>query len=172
MVDHQLGYHAKAAIMRGAHKAFRIAQRTIIRMDAAIFADVVAVITQWTWVKRQQPYRVDPELDDIVKFLQQAVKVADAIVVAIEEAFHVQLIDDRVAIPFRVTASRPGMDRGPHGLRPEFQGRTIHAGNSRGRARQTPNGSDRGSRLMVLCLPCHSSVPPFIRSVTSRSASS
>ena len=52
--------------------------------------------------------RVDAELLDVVELLDQAAKVADAVVVAVEERLDVQLVDDGVLVPERIVAARDG----------------------------------------------------------------
>ena len=41
--------------------------------------DVVAIVTPWRWVERQQPQGVDPQLRDVIEFADQARKIADSV---------------------------------------------------------------------------------------------
>ena len=85
--------------MRRPHEAAEVAQRAVGRIDAAVVGDVVAVVAQRGGVERQDPDRIDAELLHVVELLHQPGEVADAVVVAVEEGFDVQLIDDRVLVP-------------------------------------------------------------------------
>ena len=104
VVDHQLGDHAQAALVGGAHEAPEVAHRAVRRVDVAVVGDVVAVVAQRRRIERQDPDRIDAELLDVVELLHQAGKVADAVVVGIEERFDVQLIDDGVFVPVGLAA--------------------------------------------------------------------
>jgi hypothetical protein len=57
----------------------------MVGRHAAIIGDVVAVVAARRGIERQQPYHVNPEIDDIVEFRDQAFEVADAIAVAVAE---------------------------------------------------------------------------------------
>ncbi len=74
-------------------------------MHAAIVADVVAVVEARRGIERQQPDRVHAEIGDVVELGDQAGKIADAVVVGIEERLDMQLVDDRVLVPQRVSRS-------------------------------------------------------------------
>ena len=99
MVDHQLGDHPHAARMRRGDEALDVGQRAVVRMDAAIVGDVVAVVQARRGIERQQPDRVHAKIGDVVELGDQARKVADAVVVGIKERLDVQLIDDCVLVP-------------------------------------------------------------------------
>src|SRR5258708_31762022 len=71
-------------------------------MHAAVLGDVVAIVAARRGIERQQPDRVDAELSDVVELLDQAGEIADAVVVAVEERFDVELVDDRVLVPQRI----------------------------------------------------------------------
>ena len=107
VVDDQLGDHAQAARVRGRDEALDVAHRAVVGMHRAVFGDVVAVVAPRRGIERQQPDRVDAELGDVVELLHQAGEIADAVIVGIEERFHVQLVDDRVLVPERVVGGRP-----------------------------------------------------------------
>jgi len=81
-------------------------------MNIAVIGDVVSIIAQRRRIERQQPQGRHAEMLEIIKFLDQPLKIADAIVVGIEERFYMNLIDDRIFIPKRVFLSGTGrLDR-------------------------------------------------------------
>ena len=126
--------------------ALDIGQRAVVRMDAAIIGDVVAVVAPRRGIERQQPDRIDAELGDVVELLHQARKVADAVIVRIEERFDMQLIDDRVLVPERVLEHRAATD-----VRCSFHGRVPRP---TGAMRQMQKGSVAGSSRICWHLPC------------------
>ena len=65
-------------------------------MDVRVIGDVVAVVAQRRRKKRKQPQAGDAEVLQIIELLNQARKIADAVVIAVGEGADVQLIDDRV----------------------------------------------------------------------------
>ena len=147
VVDHQFGDHPHPARMRRGDEAPGIGQRAVIGMHAAIVADVVAVVEPRRGIERQQPDRVHAQIGDVVELGDQAGKIADAVVVGIEERLDVQLIDDRVLVPQRVLAQR-GLGRGGIG-----DGDVVHHGAPGGATCQIANGRSAGSRRMRWCLP-------------------
>ena len=80
--------------------------RAVGRVDALVVGDVVAVVAQRRGIERQQPQRRDAEVLQIVELAPQALEIADAVIVGIEERLDVQLIDDRVLVPQRIAAGR------------------------------------------------------------------
>ena len=99
VVDDQLGDDADAALVRLVHEALEVLDRAVARMDALVVRDVVAVVAQRRRIEGQQPQRVDAEPLQVVELARQPGKVADAVVVAVEEGADVRLVDDRVLVP-------------------------------------------------------------------------
>src|SRR5579871_3649649 len=85
--------------MRLAHEVAEVGARAVMRMDVVVARDVVAVVLERRGVEGQQPDRVDAEVLDVVELRGEALKVADAVVVRVEERLDVQLVDDDVLVP-------------------------------------------------------------------------
>ena len=85
--------------MRGGEKGLKILHRAVAGMDVHVIGDVVAVVAQRRGKKRQQPQAGDAQVLQIIELLNQAREIADAVVVAVGESAHVQLVDDRVLVP-------------------------------------------------------------------------
>ena len=66
VVDDQLDNNADAARMRRRDKLAKIVERAVSRIDRLVIRDVVAVIAQRRFIKRQQPDCVDAEILDVV----------------------------------------------------------------------------------------------------------
>ena len=103
MIDNQLSDHAQPAFVRFGQKRAEIVKRSVVRINVVVIGDVVAVIAQWRRIKRQEPDRGNPEFLEIIQFLDQAAKIANPIAVAVVKSFDVQLVDDRVFVPKRIT---------------------------------------------------------------------
>src|SRR5690349_17826354 len=71
-------------------------------MDGVEVGDVVAAVAQRRGVHRQQPDAVDTQPGQVVELLGQAEEIAGAVVVAVEEAAQVDLVEDRALAPERV----------------------------------------------------------------------
>ena len=85
MVDHQFRDYPNPALMGGGNKALNIRQGAVVRVDAAIVGDVVAIIQTWRRVERQQPDGVHAQIGNIVQARDQPRKIANPIIVSIKE---------------------------------------------------------------------------------------
>ena len=81
-------------------------------MDVQVVRDVVAVVLERRGKEGQQPEAGDAEILQVVELLRQALEVADAVVVAVEERLDVRLVDDRVLVPERIVVVRRGRSCG------------------------------------------------------------
>ena len=111
VVDDEFGHHLQSEPVRFAQHGAKIVERAVLRMDALIVGNVVAIVLERRGVERHQPDRVDAEVADVVEFGGESRKIADAVVVRIEERLDVELIDDRVLVPKRVVDIRAGRAR-------------------------------------------------------------
>jgi hypothetical protein len=160
VVDHHFGDDANAAGMRGADEMAEVGERAVVGMHVAIGADVVAVVEARRRVERQQPYRVDAQIGDVVEPGDEAGKISDTVVIAVEERFDVQLVNDRILVPELLRRTRrllyaACVHRQPPG---------------RGAMRQIAKGSSAGSSRMRCNLPCQVNFCSRIRSVTATAA--
>ena len=99
VVDHEVGDHADPAFARDPHQLNQVAQRPVLLGDPVEVGDVVAVVAFGRGVDRHQPQAGDAEPGEVVDALRQAVEVADAVAVAVEERGGVDAVDDRVLPP-------------------------------------------------------------------------
>ena len=76
--------------------------RAVARMHALVVGDVIPVVAQRRGIEGEDPQGVDAEPLQVVELLRQPGKVADAVVVAVEEGADVRLVDDRVLVPERI----------------------------------------------------------------------
>ena len=101
VVDHQLGDDAQVAPVRLVEHQAEVVQRAVLGVHVLVLADVVAVVPQWRRIERHQPQRVDAQVLDVVQLRGDALEVAHAVVVGVEEGLDVELVDDRVLVPER-----------------------------------------------------------------------
>ncbi len=106
VIDHQLGDHLQAALVRLRHEGAEVLARAVVLVHVAVVGDVVAVILERRRIERQQPHRVDAELLDVVELGGEAGEIADAVAVRVEERLDVQLVDDGVLVPERAVRQR------------------------------------------------------------------
>ena len=102
VIDDEFGDDAQLAAMRLADEGLEVRHPPERRVDVLVIGDVVAVVAQWRGVERQQPQGSDPEILQIIELAAQALEIADPVVIGIKERLHMQLIDDRIAVPQRV----------------------------------------------------------------------
>ena len=102
--------------------SLEVLDRPVVGMDREEVGDVVAAVAQRRLVHRQQPDAVDAEPLQVVELLDQPAEVAGAVVVAVEEAADVDLVEDRALEPQRV-ALEPVARRQRHAADPAARGR-------------------------------------------------
>jgi len=113
VVDHQLGDHLQAALVRFVEENLEVVARAVARVDVAVVTDVVAIVLERRRVEGQQPHRAHAQLLDVVELGGEALEVADAVAVRVVERLDVHLVDDRVLVPKRGIRQR--RLRGFHG---------------------------------------------------------
>ncbi len=89
--------------MRFPQKLAEISQRAIHGMDVEIVRDVVTVVLQRGWIKREQPNRRDSEVAQVFELRLQPAKISRAIAIAVEERADVDLVNDAPLVPNRIT---------------------------------------------------------------------
>jgi hypothetical protein len=99
VVDDELDHHLKIAIMSGTQERFEIVHGPVTGMDIHVIGDVITVVAQRGREEGQQPNAGDSQRLQVIQLLVQALKISDAIVVAVREGLDVQLINDGVFKP-------------------------------------------------------------------------
>src|SRR5262245_3241766 len=87
-------------------KLGKVFQRAVARMNAAVIRNVISIVTERRWIHREQPQAIDAEVPEVAELSGQALEIADAITVAVSERLDVQLVDDRVLVPKRLSGPR------------------------------------------------------------------
>src|SRR5205085_10507272 len=88
--------------MRRGQERTEIIEGAEVRINIVVIGDVVTVVAHWRWIKRQKPEGGDAEFLEVIEFLDQPAKIADAVAVAIVKRLDVELVDDGVLVPERV----------------------------------------------------------------------
>ena len=99
VVDDQLGDDPQATLMSLFDEALGILEGAVVGTDAGVLGNVIAVIAARRWVERQDPDGVHAQANDVVQFVDQPLKIADSVIVGIEERLDVYLVDDGVLVP-------------------------------------------------------------------------
>ena len=103
VVHHEVGDHAHPALVRLLDELAEVLDRPVVRVEREEVRDVVAAVAQRRLVHRQQPEAVDAEPLEVVELVDQAAEVAGAVVVAVEEATDVDLVEDGPLEPQRIS---------------------------------------------------------------------
>ena len=85
VVDDELGDHPQAAAVGLLHEGAEVLARAVLRVDVVIVGDVIPVVAPGRRIERQQPDRVDAEVLDVLQLAGEALEVAAAVIVAVEE---------------------------------------------------------------------------------------
>jgi len=102
VVDDELGDHLQAEPVGLEKHGAKVVERAELRVDVRIVRNVVAIVLQRRRVKGHEPDRVHAQVPDVFQFGRQPRKIADAVVVRVEEGLDVQLVDHRVLVPERI----------------------------------------------------------------------
>ena len=102
VVHDEVGDHAHPTLMRLVHELAEVVDRPVVGMNREEVRDVVPAVLERRDVHREQPDAVDPEPLQEVELVDQPAEVARAVVVAVEEAADVDLVEDRPLEPDRV----------------------------------------------------------------------
>ena len=106
VVHDQVGDDAQAPLVGLLHQLDRVGQVAVLGQDGPEVADVVAAVAERRLVEGQQPQAVDAEPLEIVELGGDAGQVAGAVVVAVEEAAHQDLVEDGPLVPAGLRAWR------------------------------------------------------------------
>ena len=128
VVHHEVRDHADPALVRLLDELAEVLDRSVVGMDREEVGDVVAAVAQRRRVHRQQPDAVDAEPLQVVELVDEPAEVAGAVVVAVEEAADVDLVEDGALEPERV-ALEPLLAhvRPPPGARGSCRGRASRS---------------------------------------------
>ena len=151
VIDHELGDDPQIAAVRLADKVLEVVHPPVGRVDVLVVGNVVAVVAQRRGIERQQPQGGDAEVLQVVELAAQPLKVADAVVVGVEEGLDVQLIDDRVLVPQRVRGRGAGRRAAERQRCGDIVG-WAHSASLRSR-RKISAGLVSGSRRNRWCAP-------------------
>ena len=107
VIDHQFGDDSQAPVFGLPEEGLEIAAGAVIRVDAGVVGDVVAVVLERRGVKRQEPDGGYPQVLQIIQLGGDPAEIADAVPVAVKKSADVHLVDNGVLVPQGV-ASRQG----------------------------------------------------------------
>ncbi len=103
MIDDQLDHHLHVALVRRVKEQLKVVHRPVRRVHIGIVRDVISVIPQRRRHERQNPQARHAQVLQIIQPRHQPLKIADPVIVRVRERTHVQLIDNGVLIPKRIT---------------------------------------------------------------------
>ena len=106
VVDHQVHDHLDAALVRLGQQVLEVGHAAVLRVDAVVIGDVVAVVAG-RGVDRHQPDAADAERLQVVELGGDAVEVADAVAVGVVPAAHEDLVPHAGAVGGATPSSSP-----------------------------------------------------------------
>src|SRR3546814_2479382 len=91
VIGHEIKDQLETDRMRRGDQAIEIFERAEQRIDIAIIGYVIAEISHWRGIERRYPDRVNAERDEIAKPALDALQVANAVAIGIEERTGIDL---------------------------------------------------------------------------------
>ena len=113
VVDHEFGDDPEPPAMRLLDELAEVAHRPVGGVDPPVVGNVIAVVAQRRRVERQDPDRCRTKFLDIIQSFDQTLEIADAVAGRILKRLDVQLVDDRVLVPFGFVANGTRRGHGP-----------------------------------------------------------
>jgi hypothetical protein len=102
VVEHQLRDDVQPAPVRLGHEIVEVGEAADLGVDRRVVRDVVAVVPARRRIEGKEPERRDAEVLQVRQLARQAEKIADAVVVTVEERADAHLVDDGVLVPGRL----------------------------------------------------------------------
>src|ERR1700674_4501952 len=75
-------------------------------MNRSVIRNVVPIIAQWRWVKREKPDGGNPQFLQIVESLREAGEIPDAVSIAVAESAYMKLINNGIFVPETIPLQR------------------------------------------------------------------
>ncbi len=91
----------------GDHRV-EVVERAEARVDVTVVGDVVAAVGEFGRVERAEPERVDAERGEVAEALGDALEVPESVAVGVGETARIDLVDDGLPPPVRVTGGQVG----------------------------------------------------------------
>ena len=93
VIDDKIHYNAQTSLVSTVKHRLKVLHRAVFRLNGAVIRNVIAVVLLRGLVERRKPYGVNAEALYVIKLRQHALKVADAVPVAVAEAARPNLVD-------------------------------------------------------------------------------
>ena len=94
-------------MMRFLQEHLEILDRSVHWVNVEIIGDVIAVVLERRREKGQQPEAGDSQILQVVQLLNQTLKIADAVAVAVLEGTDVEFVDERAPLYHKGSAALP-----------------------------------------------------------------
>src|ERR1051325_12159045 len=88
--------------MRRSDYAIEVVKRAEQRVDLGVLRDIVSEVRHWRDEDRRDPDRINPQLGDIGKPLNDAAQISHAVPVAVLKRARIDLVDDAGLPPRRL----------------------------------------------------------------------
>jgi hypothetical protein len=105
VIDYELNHHLHVPLMRRIQELLEVAQSSIRRIHIHVIRNVIAIIAKRGREEWQEPQTRDPKILQVVQLRHQPLEIPDPIIVGIGERTHVNLVNDRVFVPERISCA-------------------------------------------------------------------
>jgi len=99
VVDHEVHDHPEATGVGLRDDLVKHLERAVFGVDVAVVRDVVAIVRVRRGIERREPDARHAKALDVVKLVEHAPEVTDAVAVAVAEAPRPDLVEHHVLVP-------------------------------------------------------------------------
>jgi hypothetical protein len=103
VVENQFSDDPQATLVGVFQKSPEVIESAVSRVNCPVVRYVVAVVAQRGTAKRHQPESRHSQILEVFELLAEPFEIADTVSVAVEEAFDMQLVNDGVLVPERIS---------------------------------------------------------------------
>src|SRR5688572_30635046 len=94
VIKNKFRNNAYTPTVRFLQELFEVRKSSIVRMYNTMFDYIKTIVLERRRKKRQQPDCVDSQVFEVIKFLNEPLKVPYTVTIAVEKSTHRNLIDD------------------------------------------------------------------------------
>src|SRR4051812_20711200 len=125
MIDDKFRNHFQFSLVCFIEKFLEVIHCSITGIDTVIICNIITIIPQGRWIKREYPYCCYSEFLEIIQFFHETLEIANTIFVTVTKGFYVEFINNSVFIPELLICHSVFIIRHEKDLRKSLSGTTA-----------------------------------------------